>query len=299
MRVLFRGRWLRGHRLLAAALLILTFRTAGADEKLAGIACRSVHLSYPAADALIFTNEVTVEKSAPGTYFEVCGWSRGYFGMQELADGHKLLLFSVWDSASNDTQSVPDAERVQAIDPAEGVRVKRFGNEGSGGQSFFDYDWKVGETYRFAVSVRDADERTQYSGWFFHPEKKEWVRLNTFRMPTKTEPLRGLYSFIEDFRRNTESAGQARIARFGHGWVLDEQKEWKPLRVARFTGDSNPATNIDAGVRDGRYFLATGGDVENQTTKLNGQIPQPAAATEPAADLSAIVQQVEAPAETK
>ena len=294
MRVLLHSHWLP-----AAALLILTSQPAGADEKLAGIACRSVHLSYPAADALIFTNEVTVEKSAPGTYFAVCGWSRGYFGMQELANGRKLLLFAVWDSASNDTKSVPEAERVQAIDPAEGVRVKRFGNEGSGGQSFFDYDWKTGETYRFAVSVRDAAGRTQYSGWFFHPEKKDWLRLNTFSMPVKTEPLRGLYSFIEDFRRNTESARQARVARFGNGWVFDTQKAWTPLSVARFTGDSNPATNIDAGVKDGRYFLATGGDVANQTTKLNDRIPQPAAATEPAADLSIIVRQVETTAEEK
>ena len=74
--------------LLAANLL--------ADERLEGIACRSVHLSFrdaPEGDA--FYNEVTVKKSAEGTYFAVCGFNKGYFGLQELRRGKKVLIFSV------------------------------------------------------------------------------------------------------------------------------------------------------------------------------------------------------------
>ncbi|HVJ69767.1 MAG TPA: DUF5077 domain-containing protein, partial [Caulifigura sp.] len=54
-----------------------------ADERLAGVACRSVHLGFSAMEPVAFYNEVTVQSSAPGTYFMVCGWSRGYFGIQE------------------------------------------------------------------------------------------------------------------------------------------------------------------------------------------------------------------------
>ena len=36
-----------------------------ADERLKGIACRSVHLSYGESDKLAFYNEVTVRQSAP------------------------------------------------------------------------------------------------------------------------------------------------------------------------------------------------------------------------------------------
>src|SRR5262249_46367966 len=61
--------------LAGAALAALS----AADEKLKGIACRSVHLGYPAPEGTAFYNEVTVEASAPGTYFMVCGWSKGYF----------------------------------------------------------------------------------------------------------------------------------------------------------------------------------------------------------------------------
>ena len=88
-------------RLLAAlAGLVLLATPAPADEKLKGIACRSVHLGYPAPEATAFYNEVTIEATAPGTYFMVCGWSKGYFGVQELGNGKKVVLFSVWDPAA-------------------------------------------------------------------------------------------------------------------------------------------------------------------------------------------------------
>src|SRR5579863_4307691 len=83
-------------------LLVLLCTCAHADEKLAGIACRSVHLGFPAAEGVAFYNEVTVDKSAAGTYFMACGFDLGYFGIQELANGKKLVLFSVWDPGQQD-----------------------------------------------------------------------------------------------------------------------------------------------------------------------------------------------------
>ncbi|HEY2910491.1 MAG TPA: DUF3472 domain-containing protein, partial [Gemmataceae bacterium] len=241
-----------------------------ADEKLKGIACRSVHLGYPAAEGVAFYNEVAVEKSADGTYFMVCGWSKGYFGMQELASGKKLLLFSVWDpAAGQDAKKVPEGKRVKLLHKGDGVRVGRFGNEGTGGQSFFDFNWKIGETYRFLVTAAaDGPDRTAYAGYFYLPEKKAWKHLVTFSTLTKGERLRGCYSFIEDFRRNKVSATKERRATFGNGWIKTAKGEWLPLEKARFTADSNPVLNIDAGAKDQRFFLATGGEVTNATTRL-------------------------------
>ena len=260
-------------RTFVATLIVLlgSVAAAPADERLADIACRSVHLGFSAEEPVAFYNEVTVEKSAPGTYFMVCGWSRGYFGIQELASGRKLILFSVWDSPENNPNATPQAQRVTTFEPAEGVRVKRFGNEGSGGQSLYEYDWKVGETYRFCVSCEPDGVRTAYSGWFFHPEKQTWIRLMTFATltPIANEKLHRLYCFVEDFRRNRESAKHVRAARFGNAWALDEAGTWTVLDMARFTADSNPAMNIDAGMKEGRFFLATGGE-----TKNSGIIPR-------------------------
>ena len=43
-------------------------------------AARSVHLGYPASEAAVFYNEMTIEKSVPGSYFMACGFRHGYFG---------------------------------------------------------------------------------------------------------------------------------------------------------------------------------------------------------------------------
>src|SRR6478609_6183622 len=120
-----------------------------------------------------------------------CGWSKGYFGVQELASGKKLAIFSVWDPAGgDDPKKVSEEKRVKLLHKGEGVRVGRFGNEGTGGQSFFDHDWKVGQPYRFLVTAKaDGPDRTAYSGYFRPPEAPEWRHLVTFSTLTKGELL--------------------------------------------------------------------------------------------------------------
>jgi Domain of unknown function (DUF3472)/Domain of unknown function (DUF5077) len=248
-----------------------------ADEKLKGIACRSVHLTYKTPVASALYAEVEVEESARGTYFMVCGWSKGYFGIQELANGKKLLLFSVWDPTSgDDPKTVLDSNRVKMLYKDPEVRVQRFGNEGTGGQSFYDYDWKAGETYRFMVKAKaEGSLRTEYAAWFFHPERKEWMQLVSFSTLTK-DRLKGCYSFIEDFRRNKISSTKTRIAEFGGGWMHGLDGQWHELAKARFTGDRNPVLNIDSGIAGGRFFLKTGGEIANEGTKLNATMERPA-----------------------
>ena len=256
-----------------------------ADERLLGIACRSVHLGYSAPDGIAFYNEVTVETSARGTYFAVCGWDKGYYGIQELANGKKLLIFSVWDSHADDSNAVPEADRVRMPFKDPDVRVGRFGGEGSGGQSFFDYDWKPGATYRFLIAARPAEKRTEYTAWFFVPEAKRWKRLVTFSTITGGKLLRGYYSFVEDFRRDKTSATEARKARYGNGWVRGEDGRWTSLRSARFTADANPDVHIDAGAaNDSAFFLATGGATQNIGVQLKETIRLPEPKDSAAAD---------------
>jgi hypothetical protein len=248
---------------------------ARADEKLKDIACRSVHLSFPAPEATAFYNEVAVRKSAPGTFFMVCGWDTGYFGMQELGDGKKLLIFSVWDSEQNDRKAVAADRRVKLIQKDEKVRVGRFGGEGTGGQSFFDFNWKPDTTYRFLLASKVNEKRTEYSGYFFIPSEKKWRHLITFSTITGGKNLRGFYSFIEDFKRDKISATKTREAVYGNGWVQTIDGKWVALPNARFTGDSNPVMNINAGLVVNRFFLATGGEIINSGAKLSSLIELP------------------------
>ncbi len=261
--------------LVACMAVVLGVTCLRGDERLADIACRSVHLSYPAGEGVAFYNEVTVEQSAPGTYFCVCGWNKGYFGIQELGNGKKLVIFSVWDSNQNDAKAVEDDKRVKLLHKDEKVRTGRFGGEGTGGQSFLDFDWQVGDTYCFLVTARMNGERTEYAGFFRTPKDKDWKHLVTFSTVTGGKNLGGYYAFIEDFKRDRDSATKIRKARFANAWVKSTKEEWQAVTTAKFTADRNPATNINAGVKDEQFFLATGGETKNGDTKLNELIKLP------------------------
>jgi hypothetical protein len=228
-------------------------------------AARSVHLGYPAPDATLFTTAMTVVDTTPGSYFMAAGWSTGYFGVQELADGRRVVIFSVWDpTAGDDPQAVKGEDRVECLHSGEGLRIKRFGGEGTGGQCMGDLDWKVGDAVRFAVVARVDGVKTAYEGHLKPSEADPWTHLVTFRTRTGGQPLRGLYSFVEDFRRDGRSVHEVRRARFHDGWVRGTDGAWTPLVRARFTAsgaDWEAKDSIDAGVAAGMFSLATGGEL--------------------------------------
>lgn len=261
--------------LYAVALLGILIFPARADEKLKDIACRSVHLQYPGETGTAYYNELKVLESAPGTFFMTNGFNAGYYGLQESAKNTKVLLFSIWDpgTTEQDPKKVAEEQRVKLIYNNDAVRIGRFGNEGTGGQSFYDYDWKIGETYRFLVTAELKDEYTEFTNWFYHPEQKEWLRLVTFARKNKGKLLSGYNSFVEDFRRNRESTKFTRRAEYGPVWIKNMAGEWKQLTTAQFTADANPVVNIDSGmIEEKRFFLATGGAIENTTVKLRDKM---------------------------
>ena len=75
---------------------------------------------------------VRFEEVTPASYFMACGWGGGYFGVQELKDGRRVALFSVWDpTKGDDPKAVRPEDRVELLHEGEGVRIRRFGGEGS------------------------------------------------------------------------------------------------------------------------------------------------------------------------
>ena len=165
----------------------------------------------------------------------------GYFGIQQLGSpDDKVVLFSVWDPAKGDNpNAVKTEDRVQVLYQGEGVRIKRFGGEGTGGQCMSKHNWHIGETNQFIVRAEIEDQKTSYTAWFRTLPLLNWKKLATFRIPRgRAGPLRGYYSFIEDFRRDGKSLNELRRAHFGNGWVKNIQGEWVPLTKARFTASN-------------------------------------------------------------
>jgi len=174
---------------------------------------RSVHLFWSAPSCEAFCNEVVVGKSTAGSYFMTCGWSDGYLGVQELASGKKIALFSVWDSvaAGNNPDAVKGQDRVEVLFSEDGTRIKRFGGKGTGQQCQIDWPWEIGQTNRFLVRAFTEGGKTAYAGFIYDPRKQQWRHLATFRRSTsKGGGLNGLYSFIDDFRRDFKSATEVR-----------------------------------------------------------------------------------------
>jgi len=99
-----------------------------------------------------------------------------------------------------------------------------------------------------------------------HERNDHGKHLVMFSTITGGKKLKGFYSFIEDFRRDGVSATRVRSASYGNSW-MKVGDVWQPATSARFTGDRNPALNIDADVRDERFWLATGGETKNMDVK--------------------------------
>ena len=114
--------------------------------------------------------------------------------------------------------------------------------------------------------------------------------MATFSTLANGHLLRGYYSFVEDFLRNSESATIVHGANFGNGWIKTKTKngwEWLPLTRARFTADKTPTGNIDSGLIGDRIYLQTGGDTKNANTKLRDTTSLTAAERKPPRDLPA------------
>ncbi|HLY08546.1 MAG TPA: DUF3472 domain-containing protein [Planctomycetota bacterium] len=266
-------------RFLLALPLLLAFQDP------APRAARSVHLWWSAPDGVEFYNETRVQDSVPGSYFMACGWNTGYFGIQELGNRNRIVLFSVWDpSKGDDAKAVPLEKRVDVLFSDPDVKIGRFGGEGTGAQAKLPCAWANGERCRFLVRAEVTEERTSYTAWFCREGAKEWKKLATFRVTTQGQPLRGYYSFVEDFRRDGKSPSERRSAIYGPAWVRPSKKDWVPVVKATFGADATPLDTIDAALAGEGFSLSTGG-ATTLTTKLRAALTLPETKRIPPEDL--------------
>ncbi|HEY3862636.1 MAG TPA: DUF3472 domain-containing protein [Verrucomicrobiae bacterium] len=247
----------------------------------------SVHLVYPVGGATnvdAFYCEVTGTITPVWTYFEACGWHRGYFGMQVNSPTERRIIFSVWDSGHEgvDRAKVQADDRVTLVAKGDGVFSGDFGNEGTGGHSHFVYNWKTGQAQRFVVTARPVDAaHTVYSGYWFDSEHAKWMLISSWRAPKDGEYLHGLYSFCENF--GGANGELPRKALYGNQWIHTAGGEWRELTAATFSHDpTGKADRLDRsmGVESGQFFLLTGGFGDG-FTKYGERFERPASGHPP------------------
>jgi hypothetical protein len=239
----------------------------------------SVHLGYtlPKGDPVEwFYNEITVpEGSDPiGSYFMSNGFGEGYFGMQVNSPEERRILFSVWSPFStNNPKEIPDDQKITLLKKGEGVHGGEFGGEGSGGQSYWKYPWKAGQTYRFLNRVKpDGKGSTDYTAWFYLPEKKEWKLIASFKRPKTDKHLSGAHSFLENF--SDRQGYLTRGALYGNQWACDVKGEWHEVTEARFTGDdiAQRGFRMDfAGGSKGKEFFMKNGGFFAENVKIGSR----------------------------
>jgi hypothetical protein len=248
----------------------------------------SVHLAYPVdKDKKVeaFYCEMTGLEDPVWTYYMACGWHRGYFGMQVNSPTERRIIFSVWDSGGEaaDRGKVADENRVKLVAKGEGVYTGDFGNEGTGGHSHMVYAWKSSQMQRFLVTAKPTDEtHTVYSGYYFHPDKKQWVLISSWNAPKEGGYLRGLYSFSENF--GGANGHVLRKALYGNQWIRTTEGQWIELTTASFSHDgTGKADRLDRfmGVENGQFFLSHGGFVPG-FTQYGEKFARPAVGQPPA-----------------
>ncbi|MBY0492510.1 MAG: DUF3472 domain-containing protein [Gemmatimonadaceae bacterium] len=229
----------------------------------------SVHLRYPTDSTWPITgfySEVTAVDDPVTTYYMATGFARGYFGMQVNSPTERRIIFSVWDAAEGQTamnrSTVAEENRTSLLGKGEGVVAEAFGNEGTGGHSHLVYPWKTGSVQRFFVTAKPVGTATEYRGYWYHPERQQWMLIAGFRAPKDGGYLRRLYAFSENFGGSTGDL--RRKARYGNQWVQLADGSWRALTQATFTHDpTGKEARLDrwAGVENGQFFLSHGGFV--------------------------------------
>ena len=247
----------------------------------------SCHLNYttPAADKEYFYSELTVPigEDKIASYFMANGFGEGYFGIQVNSATERRILFSVWDPAEGQGQTT-------LVKKGTDVTAGRFGGEGTGGQSYLQFNWKAGTTYKFLTKAKpDATGSTIYTSWFFAPEVGEWKLISSWKRPDISKYLTGFHSFLENFEPSQGYLSRSAI--WSNQWVRLANENWNEVTEVKFTVDATAKNkqrlDYTGGVKNGQFFLKNGGFFNNNIAP-NTMFKKSATGIAPVIDFNAL-----------
>lgn len=238
------------------------------------------------------------ESDIIGTYAMALGVLNGYMGIQTngyTADGSPRhdVLFSMWDDGSTDEDpNLPEYLRAGAVDWDALTTVNRFGNEGTGVQTYRKGPyWTPGKYVQFITNCRP--ETTSYttkvngkptvhtqhnmlvSAWFNALDGKGWQYMATVRKRNSSTYFDSWYSFLENYNPSTGQAN--RIAYYRNGYMRARSNgKWYNRNSVGFghtDGGDNTGARTDYGQgttdnpADRTFFMQTGGYTSTKKTK--------------------------------
>ena len=288
-----------------------TFKTTATEKPYVAnyLSSPSVHLyswgstnpNAPKGDAYDWCfMEIMLPKESDiiGTYAMALGVLNGYMGIQMngyTADGSPRhdVLFSMWDDGSTDEDpNLPEYLRAGAVDWDPLTTTNRFGNEGTGVQTYRKGPyWTPGKYVQFITNCRP--ETTSYttevngkptvhtqhnmlvSAWFNALDGKGWQYMATVRKRNSTTYFDSWYSFLENYNQTTGQAN--RIAYYRNGYMRARSNgKWYNRNSVGFghtDGGDNTGARTDYGQgatdnpADRTFFMQTGGYTSTNKTK--------------------------------
>lgn len=238
------------------------------------------------------------ESDIIGTYAMALGVLNGYMGIQMNGyanDGSPRhdVLFSMWDDGSTDeAPNLPEYMRAGAVDWDPLTTTNRFGNEGTGVQTYRKGPyWTPGKYVQFITNCRpETTSYTTYvngkptvhtqhnmlvSAWFNALDGKGWQYMATVRKRNSTTYFDAWYSFLENYNASTGQAN--RIAYYRNGYMRARSNgKWYNRNSVGFghtDGGDNTGARTDYGQgttdnpADRTFFMQTGGYTSTQKTK--------------------------------
>lgn len=238
------------------------------------------------------------ESDIIGTYAMALGVLNGYMGIQTNGytdDGSPRhdVLFSMWDDGSTDEDpNLPEYLRAGAVDWDPLTTTNRFGNEGTGVQTYRKGPyWTPGKYVQFITNCRP--ETTSYttevngkptvhtqhnmlvSAWFNALDGKGWQYMATVRKRNSSTYFDSWYSFLENYNASTGQAN--RIAYYRNGYMRARSNgKWYNRNTVGFghtDGGDNTGARTDYGQgatdnpADRTFFMQTGGYTSTNKTK--------------------------------
>ena len=127
------------------------------------------------------------------------------------------------------------------------------------------------------------DTFTIFAGYYYHPDKKDWMLISSWKAPKEGKYLRGLYSFSENFAG--KNGHVLRKALYENQWIRTVDGKWHEITKATFSHDkTGKADRLDRfmGLTDqGQFFLSQGGFV-NGYSKYGDPFTRPKSTRSPA-----------------
>ena len=235
----------------------------------------SVHLNFemPADTIEWFYNEITVPENndVVGSYYMANGFAEGYFGIQVNTPTERRVLFSVWSPFdTEDPKLIPDSLKIKTLRRGEDVHIGEFGNEGSGGQSYLQYNWKAGNTYKFLTQIKPTGNgSTVYTSYFYAVDEGRWRLIASFLRPETATYYKHAHSFLENF--STEQGYLSRKVYFGNQWYRSKSGEWIAGTKSSFSHDATARKGVRLDYKGGydqhenKFFLQNCGFFSDST----------------------------------